>query len=160
MNQKNRAKASSLFLLELILAILFFSIASAVCVQIFVKSHLLSSDAQALNMAVSECSGAAEVILSSKDEHDAAALLKSAYPDGSFSESDGGVTSSVFLAYYDEDLAPCGKSAASYEMTVQLIKEDHMLQASISMTSLDDPEDANIYALDVAHHIMRGGQNE
>ena len=36
------AKRSSLFLLELIIAILFFSLTSAVCVQIFVRAHLIS----------------------------------------------------------------------------------------------------------------------
>lgn len=60
MKQRNQANSSSLFLLELILAILFFSVASAVCVQIFVKSHLLSKDAQILNFAVNEVSNAAE----------------------------------------------------------------------------------------------------
>ena len=54
MKHRNRAKSSSLFLLELVLAILFFSLASAVCVQFFVKSHILSRDAQRLNHAVSE----------------------------------------------------------------------------------------------------------
>ncbi len=49
MKHRNRAQSSSLFLLELILAILFFSLASAVCVQFFVKSHLLSRDARNLN---------------------------------------------------------------------------------------------------------------
>ena len=51
MNRKNRAQSSTLFLLELILAILFFSLASAVCVQFFVKSRLLSRGAQNLNHA-------------------------------------------------------------------------------------------------------------
>lgn len=62
MKQRNQANSSSLFLLELILAILFFSVASAICVQIFVKSHLLSKDARILNFAVNEVSNAAESI--------------------------------------------------------------------------------------------------
>ena len=43
------AKRSSLFLLELIIAILFFSLTSAVCVQIFVRAHLISRQTQELN---------------------------------------------------------------------------------------------------------------
>lgn len=61
MNKRNRAQASSLFLLELTMAILFFSIASAVCVQIFVKSRAMSLHAEELNAAVREVSSAAEI---------------------------------------------------------------------------------------------------
>lgn len=39
---KNRSSKSSLFLMELIIVILFFSIASGICMQIFVKAHLLT----------------------------------------------------------------------------------------------------------------------
>ena len=40
--ERTPAKRSSLFLLELMIAILFFCLASAVCVQIFVKAHTIS----------------------------------------------------------------------------------------------------------------------
>ena len=62
MKRKNRPRSSSLFLMELILAILFFSIASAVCVQFFVKSHLLSRSSDALNYAANECASVAELL--------------------------------------------------------------------------------------------------
>ena len=62
MVHKSRARSSSLFLMELIFAILFFSVASAVCVEFFVKAHLLSRDSDALSRAVNECAGAAEII--------------------------------------------------------------------------------------------------
>ena len=39
--QRKPAKRSSLFLLELIIAILFFCLASAVCVRFFVRSHVM-----------------------------------------------------------------------------------------------------------------------
>ena len=51
MKRKPTANPSSLFLLELIFAILFFSVASAVCVQVFVKSHTLSTQAHDLTQA-------------------------------------------------------------------------------------------------------------
>lgn len=57
------AKRSSLFLLELIIAILFFSLTSAVCVQIFVRAHLISRQTQELNMALEKVSGFSEVFL-------------------------------------------------------------------------------------------------
>ncbi len=56
----HRSSRSSLFLMELILVILFFSLASAVCVQMFVRSHVLSSTSVELNNAVVWCESMAE----------------------------------------------------------------------------------------------------
>ncbi len=42
----------ALFLMELIIAIFFFSLASTVCIQLFVKAHLMSRDSVDLNKAV------------------------------------------------------------------------------------------------------------
>lgn len=53
---------SSLFLIELIIVILFFSIAGAVCVSIFAQSHLISTESAELTMAVTRCQNAAEVL--------------------------------------------------------------------------------------------------
>lgn len=39
-----KSSKSSLFLMELIIVILFFSLASAVCIQLFVKAHTLDDD--------------------------------------------------------------------------------------------------------------------
>ena len=55
MKMTHRPRTSSLFLLELIFSILFFSVASAICIQIFVRAHTLSRDARALHTAVSAC---------------------------------------------------------------------------------------------------------
>ena len=41
MRQQRQSHASSLFLLELILALLIFSVAGAVCVRFFVKAHTI-----------------------------------------------------------------------------------------------------------------------
>lgn len=81
MIRRSRAQSSSLFLMELILAILFFSITSAVCVQFFVKSHLLSRESRVLSQAVNECSNIAEVFDASEDTGDAVSLLKANFPD-------------------------------------------------------------------------------
>lgn len=50
----NRAQHSktSLFLMELIIAILFFSISGAICVQLFVKAHMLSETSVEMNNSV------------------------------------------------------------------------------------------------------------
>lgn len=59
MNHKNSSK-SGLFLMELILAIFFFSIAAAICVRLFVTSHRLSRESVQLNHAVTMAESIAE----------------------------------------------------------------------------------------------------
>lgn len=51
MKVKQSSGKSGLFLVELIIAIVFFAAASAVCVQLFVKAHLLSTRSQDLGTA-------------------------------------------------------------------------------------------------------------
>lgn len=47
-----KASRSSLFLIELTISILFFALASAACIQLFVKAHLLDQNTQELNRMV------------------------------------------------------------------------------------------------------------
>ncbi len=58
---RHPARRSGLFLLELILAILFFILASTVCVRLFVKSHTLEQDSANLDRAVNIAVSIAEV---------------------------------------------------------------------------------------------------
>ena len=59
MQTKNSSK-SGIFLMELILSILFFSIAAAVCVKLFVTAHRLSDQSVNLNHAVAMAESSAE----------------------------------------------------------------------------------------------------
>lgn len=81
MKQKPTANPSSLFLLELIFAILFFSVASAVCVQVFVKSHTLSTEAHDLTQASRRAEDVAELITASTSLDDMKNLLEDTYSD-------------------------------------------------------------------------------
>lgn len=151
MIRRNRAKSSSLFLLELILAILFFSIASAVCVQFFVKSHLLSRDAKALNAAVTEVSNVAELIDVSDGIPSALELLLSQYPDA---RTDKTATMSI---YFDQDFQSCPKQDGAYVLTVDLRTKDQMLYGKLDMRKSDDS--SSIYSLDISHHLQRRAGN-
>lgn len=53
---------SSLFLIELIIAILFFSLVSAVCLKAFTRSHILNQDARDLNAALTRVESTAELL--------------------------------------------------------------------------------------------------
>ncbi|WNV58089.1 hypothetical protein RJD28_00490 [Oscillospiraceae bacterium NTUH-002-81] len=80
MTPQKQSRSSALFLTELTLAILFFAAASAVCVQIFVKSHLLSLHSRQLNLAVNESAAIAELIEASDSMEEAVALITARYP--------------------------------------------------------------------------------
>lgn len=151
MARRNRAKSSSLFLLELILAILFFSMASAVCVQFFVKSHLLSRNARELNTAVTEVSGTAELINVSGDIKSAAGVIQAEYPE---SETTG---DSGIRIYYDGNFQPCAKQDAVYCLTAGFKEDKSMLLGELAMSRLED--DSVIYSLDISHHLQRRAGN-
>ena len=148
MTRRNRAKSSSLFLLELILAILFFSIASAVCVQFFVKSHLLSQESRELQVSANEVSSVAELISTSSDEQAAIDLICSEYPGAQTSDTD------KVTVFYDEDFSKSAQKDAVYVLNITLTREDFMLNAEMSMQKLKDGKD--IYSLDISHHLQRG----
>lgn len=81
MIRKPKASSSSLFLMELILSILIFALASAVCVSFFVRSHTLSVQAQEMNRAVQSVDQAAELIRGSTSTEDLEQQLQQAYPN-------------------------------------------------------------------------------
>lgn len=159
MLRKNRARASSLFLMELIIAILFFSVASAVCVQFFVKSHLLSSDSDALNHAVNECTGAAEVIDAADSMEDSVDILKKLYPNGSYPEQslqNGKMEEIDISVCYDENFEECGRQDAAYFLEIHMDTEDQMIHSKLQFLKLVSPDKTDkIYELSTKHHIAR-----
>lgn len=52
---------TSLFLMELIIAILFFALSSAVCIRLFVKSHDISNHARSLTSSAMWCENVVEI---------------------------------------------------------------------------------------------------
>ncbi len=88
MIKHKRASSSSLFLMELILAILLFCIASSICVSSFARSHVLHKNSYELNNAVNIVQNAAEVIHSDSNLDNINANLNSYFSD-SFELSKG-----------------------------------------------------------------------
>ena len=76
-----RRSKSGLFLMEIMFAILFFSVASAVCLQLFAKAHTLSRDAIILDEAVTLCQSAASIL-----EAEGADALSDRYENGQWQE--------------------------------------------------------------------------
>ena len=85
---------SGLFLMELIIAICFFAVASAICVQLFANAHILSQRSKGIQMAVLNAQSVAEGFRGLNGDMEALAYLWQAYAnDGSFT------------AWFDDDWA-------------------------------------------------------
>lgn len=176
MKYQRHNNTSSLFLLELILAVLFFSVASALCIQIFTKAHLMSQDARDLNFAVNEVSSMAEQIsagtlhpataassddtAASSDDTAASSGDTAASSDDTASDPSTQISNDAWqddTAYYDSSYASCEKADAVYVLTVHYEPEDTLLKAHISMDTIAD--NRNIYTLDVTNHLQRRAES-
>ena len=137
MKMTHRPRTSSLFLLELIFSILFFSVASAICIQIFVRAHTLSRDARALHTAVSACS-------------DAAAEDPASDNDSVFTVAVG----------FDAELQPCAADAdaAAYLLTADFSERGKLLRCKAIMTKKNSS--AEIYRLETVHYLSGGTADE
>ena len=141
MKTHNPAKRSSLFLMELMIAILFFSLASAVCVQLFVKSHLLTREAAELNQAVSQAQSAAEVIRTT----DCSSSAVSEFLPDAVVDTHG------FRLYYDSEWDFCKKKDAKYLLRADLSFQPQMLYSHIEVTDIRGKD--CIYELDVNRYL-------
>lgn len=106
MNRKN--SRSALFLMELILAILFFAAASAVCVQLFVRANLISRNTQDLNQAMAGAQSAAAALQAKEGDLAACGDLL----EGAAMEGD------TLVVGYDDDWQPADSAQAAYLLQV------------------------------------------
>lgn len=150
-----KSSKSSLFLIELIISILFFSLASAACIQLFVKAHLLDKKTRETNQIVMWTQNLSELWYAA---------------DGDFSTlyerlcTDYGVTdSSIILEndenklflYFDNQWALCD-TGNQENITYQIIfslndlsDSPHMRTAEIYFYTLDGD---NIYSRFLSQH--------
>lgn len=120
---------SSLFLIELMLAVLFFSLSSAVCVQMFAHAHQLSQSAHALQHAIQAADNAAELL--QYDLTHASPYLPSAYPDAEILSEDSSALYREIHIFYNDSWKPCTRDQSAYQLTIQLQPEDNGLVAGV-----------------------------
>ena len=136
---KQPSRRSSLFLMELIIAILFFSLASTVCVRIFVKSHTLELESVQLNHAISAASSVAEIFRNQKNPFE---ILEMQYPDGVKSDN-------YYQFFYDEDWSLCNKDEAVYTVIADFSKDASFEIADIQVVT----SELCIYDLSVKKYV-------
>ena len=152
---------SSLFLMELIIAILFFSLASAVCIRLFVKSHIISESTVNQNNAITYAQNMAEVWLSVEGD---SAQLSEFFPEASASHvyhSDAvpqnDTTSSCYQLIFDTDWNACDNIPTSGDYFVSSLctmqDSDDMLHAYINVCEITPSETNIVYSLELIHHV-------
>lgn len=123
-----KASKSAIFLFELMIVILVFTIAAAVCVKIFVSAYSMSEESRALTMSATIAASAADV----------------------FKASNGGDDEA---SYFDEDWNPVMDEAdAYYSVEIEDAgRTDQLLSATVNVYARG--EGAPIYTLDVEKYV-------
>jgi hypothetical protein len=112
----------SSFLSEQILAILFFALTAAVCVQIFTVSSNMSDESQQLNYALILAQSGAEAFKAAEGDIQTTAQILRSNTAGS---------QSIDL-YYNDSWQECAATDAAYQMTInQLSPAAEGLQSGI-----------------------------
>ena len=143
---------SSLFLMEMIIAILFFSLASAVCIQLFAKSHLLSTQTVNQNHAVTWAQNLAESYLASGGDLDSMQDL--------FSPSHRTNEDALCLSF-DNNWNLCSEDTATFraDLIHTPAESTGIMTAEIIVYEIASP-DSPVYTLSVMHHVAeRRGDN-
>ena len=145
MNETGK-RGSSLFLMELILAIFFFMISAAVCVRFYAKAQSTSETTKALSIGTGYMEGMASALCS--DAVNPQAALLSVSPG----ITQGDNTASVC---YDRNWNVCQSSDAAYMISVSWTTHDNMLDAQIRLTRVSNQEE--LHSLRVEKHIPYEG---
>lgn len=112
----NRKSRTSLFLMELIISILLFSVTGAVCIQLFVNTHLTSKQTKVLQFAVIAAQNEAEQIRAGVSDIENKNI------------------------YYDEVFTPCTAENAAYLLVIQQKEQASVLNVTINFTDLSKQE--------------------
>ena len=124
MNGKSR---TSLFLMEMIIAVFFFAVTSAICAQVFAKAYLVSAHTSELNQAVFHTENIAETFRSA---------------NGSFNGPSA--------SFYDENWQECPEETAVYRISVRTADESTVKKIRISVSR--QISDEIIYSVDVCKY--------
>ncbi len=151
MKRIKRASASTLFLMELIVAILFFSLCSSVCVAVFVHAHILSRDAKELNMATNLSCDAAEMIRSQTTLTGVQSIFSREYRNATINSSDKSCEISL---YFDENFKEIMSDHGVYNENIHITEDDGMFSIAIEFNGKDNN---TIYSLSLNHDLLQKG---
>lgn len=147
----NNARKAGLFLMELIIAILFFSLAATICIQLFVKSHMISERSIALNHSILLAQNTAEIFYATNgDPEKMASLLGCGESSGTAAIADSDNASTLTLFYTDkfDCLDPAEAASAVFQQTISLYADSDpaLITCHIVISELSSGD--VIYSLD------------
>lgn len=157
---KRLSSRSGLFLLELIISILFFSVASAICIELFVKAHLLDKNNQNLTTAVKLSENFSEIFVSVDGDVNA---LSQFYPEAMIhTSSDYGAQS--LRINYNADWKYSTQGNAVYAFDVRFLEDSSSagIMRTAQITVFEYPDEASaIHSLEVSVYVSnRGGASD
>lgn len=141
MNKNLPKSKTALFLMELIIVILFFSIASAVCMQLFARSHTIGQQTRELNHAVAIAQSYAEVMRGTDGSMES---ILAAFPDAVAEDN-------YFEVFYDSDFQVCDPSSAAYVSDVTITPNGAIQNMEIRIVRLNDYSE--IYSLNATKYM-------
>lgn len=140
--QKNMPKSrTALFLMELIICVLFFSLASAVCMQLFVKAHLLDVQTRELNQAVAIAQSYAEIMRGTDGSLES---ILAEVPDAIADDN-------YFEVFYDKNFDVCSPDDAVYVSDVTIEPDRGIQNMQIRIVKLEDYSE--IYSLTATKYM-------
>ena len=145
---------SSLFLMELIIALLFFSVSSTVCIRLFVKAHALSAETVDQNYAINYAQNMAELFTGCDGDLQAMQALLS----GSMLSQDGNYLVLIENGYHillarSGDLSPGSMVSADIVVGRAVTFQETISEDVTSLFS--DEQEEPYYSLHVDLHIHR-----
>lgn len=130
---RKSARRSSLFLLELMISILMFSVASAWCVRLFVTARSVVNETEEQNRAQNLAAGYAELFLASED-FEAFLLSEGAEKavgilagEGEMKEEGEG----LYCFFYNENWELCGIGEGSLVLEIRITQEDDFTECNL-----------------------------
>ena len=125
-----RQSKSGLFLMEIMIAILFFALASSVCLQIFAKSYKLSQSSVNLNQAVN--------------------ITQSVFARFESDDYINQVKERDYELYFDKNWNECKKDASISKAVIHYTKDDETRYVKVQVFF----EDELVYEQDNHYHIQ------
>ncbi len=144
MKERTRLSSGNMLLLELLFALIFFSLTLSVTLSVFGEAYVLSRQAEGLDLSVAEANDVAEIIRSAKRVSDMDGLLALA---GLTKTGDG-----TYMSSYGED---------KYDLTVTTSLSGRLYSAVITCREAGAaPDEPAMYELSVDHALKEGAGSD
>lgn len=147
----NNARKTGLFLMELIIAILFFSLAAAICIQLFVKSHMISERSIALNHSILLAQNTAEIFYATNGNPEKMASLlgcRESSDTAAVADSDNASTLTLFYTDKFDRLDPAQAASAVFQQTISLYADSDPALITCHVVISEPSSGTVIYSLD------------